>query len=216
MSVPQVATRGAINWPTAPPSDGGSVAAQNVGAGAGEVFRDQVPPGTLNFRTITPGPGSAITVATVGDEVRIGQTPGSLQRFARFSAETNAQQGNRRVRNIGATGNFDFNFYVPSDFGALVAFAASGSSRTATDATANNVTLMSTYMQQPGGAIGAFGETANITQTFVAGFGFLMDLTPAVQATPLAADMEGGVNIDHQGIGGSADYYELVMVYTPA
>lgn len=126
-----------------------------------------------------------------------------------FEAETNGQNAGHRIRNVGASGNFDFNFVAPPDFDSLVSLQMWGASRTATNPAAP-ITLTSSY--------GAVGETPTtegagngITPAFTAGILFAYDIS-SVFGNLAAGDM-CGVNVDHGGIGGTVDYYGIYMRY---
>ena len=135
----------------------------------------------------------------------------STTKYKFFEAETNAANTGHRVRNIGAAGNFDFNFEVPADFNTLVAVQMWGASRTATNAAANNVTATSSYGVPPA-APNALSTAANLTVAFTAGQ--LLTYSIASVFGALAAGAQCAVNISHNGIGGSVDYYGIMLVYT--
>lgn len=126
-----------------------------------------------------------------------------------FEAETNGSDSGHRIRNIGAAGDFDFNFEVPPDFGSLVSLEMWGASRTA-DNPAAPITLTSSYGVAPAGP--QANSTVNgVTPAFVSGQLFQYDISSVFGA--LAANAQAAVNVDHGGIGGSVDYYGIMLGY---
>jgi hypothetical protein len=126
-----------------------------------------------------------------------------------FEAETNGNDSGHRVRNIGATGNFDFNFEVPLDFVSLVRLEMWGASRTTTNPAAP-ITLTSSYGVPPQ-APNAISVAANITPALVAGQLFRFSLASVFAG--LSAGAQCGVNLNHTGVGGSVDYYGIYLEY---
>ena len=196
-----VVQRGARNYPPIPPPGVGVTEVQNVS-----------PAGLVSLRTII---GVApITAVVNGDTVEIGTSAAALTRFEWSPAETNGQQDNRRVRNIGSTGNFDFGFDVPADFDSLLSLVLVGASRTA-DTDPADMTLDSVY-----GAVGEnrseHTESAAIQVALVSGVIVNIDLTPAFAAVPLTAGDSASVELTHGGISGSVDYYGIRQTYLVA
>jgi hypothetical protein len=126
-----------------------------------------------------------------------------------FEAETNGNDSGHRIRNVGASGNFDFNFICPPDFGTLTRLEMWGASRTVTNPAAP-ITLTSSY--------GAAPEAPNndttvvaISPAFVTGEQFHYSIAAAFPN--LAPGDSAGINVNHGGIGGSLDYYGVYMEY---
>lgn len=124
-------------------------------------------------------------------------------------AETNASQDNYRVRPLGASGNFNFNFPVPDDFGSLISIGLVGVPMA--DVVAGDIDLASDY--------GAVGESilntqeTDLTSTYnlTALDWNLLDLSSVFSA--LKAGDYCGVNVDHNGIGTTVDYIFARLEY---
>lgn len=133
----------------------------------------------------------------------------STARWAWFPAETNALNASHRVRNIGASGNFDFDFIVPYDFTTLLGIEMWGASRTCTNAAAS-LTATGSYGVPP--AVPEDVQVAvGLVEAFVAGELFTYSIAGAFGG--LSAGAQPAVNIQHNGIGGSIDYYGIFMAY---
>lgn len=123
-----------------------------------------------------------------------------------------ANDDDYRTSNIGATGNQNYTFYMPSDFVSFVSFKVIGIVSAGAAGSGKDIDLSSTYA--------SVGEPANThtetdvgtTYTFVSGqINDEIDLT-VVLSTASAGDSIG-INVDHNGIGGGLGNLYLRMVY---
>ncbi len=133
-----------------------------------------------------------------------------------YEAETNGAAGNRRVRNVGGTGNFNFNFRVPGDFGSLISLKAIGIIRSSVDGSGKQIALSSSY-----GAIGesAAQHTGSNTPTY--DFTGLLNKIAGIDISSVFASLAAGdycgVNLNHQTIGGGGiDYLGIELIYNRA
>jgi len=99
---------------------------------------------------------------------------------------------------------------VPSDFTALVSLEMWGASRTCTNAAAP-ITLTSSFGVPPAGPA-ATSVALGIAPAFTAGQLFRYSIAGVFAA--LAAQAQAGVNVNHGGIGGTIDYYGIMLGYT--
>ena len=132
-----------------------------------------------------------------------------------YMAETSSNNGTFRVRSIGGTGAFRFNFFIPADFNTLVSLDLWGIPAAGAAGAGKDIDLTSEY--------GAVGEASNNhTETDT---GTTYDLTGTTQqitavldlsivVTSLAAGDAVGIEVDHNGIGGGIDYLSVRLVYT--
>lgn len=126
-----------------------------------------------------------------------------------FPAETNGSNAGRRIRNIGASGDFDFDFIAPPDLGTLTRLEMWGASRSATNPAAP-ITLTSSYGTVPEAPDNDTTAVA-IAPAFVTGELFSYSIAGAFPS--LVPGDSAGVNVNHGGIGGSLDYYGVYMEY---
>lgn len=122
-------------------------------------------------------------------------------------------QLNYRIRNLGGNGNFNFNIRAPFDFVTLISCQAIFFNRSASN-DGNLIDIESNY-----GALGEQADntiesdTLNVTfSTFPVERLGALDLSSIL--TSLAAGDFVGINIDHNGLGGSLDYIGLLLRYT--
>lgn len=126
-----------------------------------------------------------------------------------FDGDFDADDGDRRVRNVVTDGSHRFNFYVPEDFASLVSIDILGYSVGAISA--QSINLYSDYA--------AVGEASNQhsesdtsnTLTTTAGQIFEMDLSSVFSS--LNAGDHCGVLIDHQTIGTTIRYLGIRLRY---
>lgn len=133
-----------------------------------------------------------------------------------FEAETNGSSGNRRVRSVGGTANFNFNFRVPGDYSSLVSLKAIGIIRTSVDGSGKQIALTSSY-----GAIGQsesqFTGSGTITNDFTGLLNKIAGIDISSVFASLAAGQYCGVNMNHRSIGGGGiDYLGIELIYNRA
>lgn len=154
--------------------------------------------------------GATVTAALNTLAAAITALSGATK-FATFPAETNGQNDEHRVRSLGSGGNFNFNFRVPPDFTTLVSLRLEGKSRTVTNAAAS-ITATGWWGTTPGGGPLTNTQVAALVESFTAGVNFGYDISGAFPG--LAANDEAAIEIDHNGIGGTLDYYRVILGYT--
>jgi len=131
-----------------------------------------------------------------------------------ISAETNGIYNNYRTRNLGAAGNFSFNFSIPSDFYSLVACYVQGFVSAGAAGANKNIDISVEYNSGNGQLYNQF--TASDTATLYNLTGLtnrLYNLPITSLLTSLVADSVGGINVKHTALGGSIDYIGLLLIY---
>lgn len=190
-----------VPFPPIPPPipGGGGVLSFNGRVGAVVSIAGDYDAGQVDNDSGVPG-------ATVADAL-----DALSSRVVFFAVDENANEENYRVRQLGATGNFNFSFPVPDDFGTLIALDLVCTPLA--DLVAVSIDLASDY--------GEVGELITNTQEasaeIVSATGLewsLLDLSPVFSA--LAAGDYCGVNVDHNGIGTSVDYLFVRQEYALA
>jgi hypothetical protein len=135
---------------------------------------------------------------------------GGAAKEVNFYPEMTSNDGYRRVRAVGATGNWRFDFCVPADFNSLVSLDLIG--YPVGDFTDQNIDLFSDY--------GGIGEDAqqhtesDTTTTFSGVANQLQALDISGVFTNLAAGDDCGVWADHKGLTTTMNYTRVRLVYT--
>lgn len=131
-----------------------------------------------------------------------------------YLAEGNSNTGDFRTRSIGASGSWNFTFYIPHDFNSIIDLVAvAAATGGGAVGTGKDIDLSSDY-----GGIGEQGTVNSETDTAstytipAVGELFELDLTPVF--SNLDPGDICGVNIDHNGIGGSVDYLGIRLRYS--
>lgn len=168
--------------------------------------------GTSLIDTVAAGGGTTnVQMDNAGKLIR--STSGGNTRSVYFSLETNGEMDGYRTRNIGASGNFEFNFAIPDDFSSLVSIGLIGWSTSAGGAGAGkNVDLTSSY----GGLGENFAQHSETDLTSTYDFGteddkFELDLSSVFSS--LSATDTCTVNVSHDGVGGIITYIFIKLVY---
>lgn len=130
-----------------------------------------------------------------------------------------ANSANYLVQNIGASGNLNFNFFIPSDFVALAipagqtsalkiigSAAVAGAVGAGKSMTAASDYALSGQLRTTNSASVGLTVTIPEIDTF-----FEVPINTAF--TALAANQYCGVKLTHNAIGGSVNYYFLKMSY---
>lgn len=133
-----------------------------------------------------------------------------------YPADTLSNMDDLRTRQIAGPGNFNFNFCVPSDFGSLVSLVALGIPSVGAAGPARVFDLSSTYGVAPDSAFDSIVESGSIQLDLTGRADIWTNIDLSSVVTQLAADVFGGVNINHQAIGGAIDYVELRLFYLAA
>jgi hypothetical protein len=115
-----------------------------------------------------------------------------------------------RTRRLGPTGNFNVNFFLPSDFARLISARLIGIPLDDFSNKTIRVTLETALVGEPRDARHA---TRDFIFSGAAGFVTGFDVTPLL-AELLRASGLGGLTIDHQAIGTSIDYLGLEISYS--
>lgn len=131
-----------------------------------------------------------------------------------FEPQVSSSTGNYRTRNIGGSGNFNFNFFAPSDFtlATLIALELIGSPEAGAAGAGRSIDWTSSY-GAPGESITTHGSLVlnlfNLTGTADTWVAF--DL---VLAFPALGPLDVcGINVDHNGIGGAIRYHGIRLRY---
>ncbi len=174
--------------------------------------------GPAVWQLLPPGnPGEFLQTQGPGADVQWAPAPGSGQKEAFFSPQysstVNVPGTSVRTRPVTSNASFEFSFVVPGDFSSLVSFVALANPRGGAAGSGKNIDLFSDY--------GANGEQYNhhsesdVGSTYNlgnAGQWTTIDISSVL--TQLSAGDRGGVQIDHQNIGGIVDYLGLLLTYT--
>jgi hypothetical protein len=129
-----------------------------------------------------------------------------------YIADTVANDGSYRVRNIGSAGAFRFDFKVPHDFSSLVSLVLVGWPESGAAGPGKDIDLTSEY--------GAVGEARNqhsesdTTSTYDLGStDVIFELDISGVFSVLAANDYAGVLVDHNGVGGVVHYLGIRLRY---
>lgn len=130
-----------------------------------------------------------------------------------YPAETAAANGNFRVRSVGATGNFNFNIFLPNDFSSLESVVAVGIiSAASTAGTEKDIDLNTDC----GGQNQAynFKTQSDTTSTYTTpALNTLWEMNVSGVFSDVSSGDYCGLNIDHNSIGGSIDYLGIKLRY---
>jgi len=132
---------------------------------------------------------------------------------AMFPAESNGNSsvGNMRDRGVGATANFNFNFWTSADFTTLASATVIGIPSAGAAGAARDIDLDSTY-GDVGMSVTQYAETDTaITYdlTGTSGQFYAMDVSSVLNN--LGPSQFGGINIDHNSVGGTIEYLALLL-----
>jgi hypothetical protein len=155
-----------------------------------------------------------VTEKALSDGLALKQN--SFQKSFFIQAETASALGNRRDRSIGGSGSFNFNFILPSDFSSfgvgggvwVLGFPGTGA-----PGTLKNIDLT---LENDGG-IGTLRNlhtNSDTISTYTIPAVDILFSTPIHQLiTNAIAGVTGGVNINHNAIGGSISYIGILIKY---
>jgi hypothetical protein len=115
-----------------------------------------------------------------------------------------------RTRRLGPTGNFNVNFFLPSDFGKLIAARLIGIPLESFTGKVLRISVEHAVVGEPRNARNA---TRDFTVGGAAGIVTAFDIT-SLLAVLLRPSSLGGLTIDHQAIGTSVDYLGLEIFYS--
>jgi hypothetical protein len=131
-----------------------------------------------------------------------------------ISAETNGIYNNYRTRNVGAAGNFNFNFSIPNDFYSLVDCYVQGFVSSGAAGANKNIDITVEYNSGAGQLYNQFTASDTATLYNLTGLTnrlYNLQITPLL--TSLVAGSVGGINVRHTTLGGSIDYIGVLLIY---
>ncbi len=133
----------------------------------------------------------------------------------RTPVDAGSNSSNERTRNIGSTANYNLNFSVPTDFNTLVAAYAVGYVSAGAAQTNRDIDMDVNFNNGIGQLQNQF--TASDTGTTFdlstySGRRYHLDFSSLL--TGITAGATGGINIDHNVLGGIIEYKETVIEYT--
>ncbi len=129
-----------------------------------------------------------------------------------FTEDYNTSMGSFRTRSQGASASFQYTFQVPADFGSLIELVAVGIPLA--NLAGVDIDLFSDY--------GAAGEPFNnhSESETTATYNFTLNELSEIDISPvysvLAAGDYCGLEIDHNGIGGTIEYIGIRLRYARA
>lgn len=132
---------------------------------------------------------------------------------AYFLPDHNGNDGNHRIRTVGASANFNFEFAIPSDFTTLVSIEVIMAPTAGAAGAGKDVDLSSSY-GNPGELTNFHSET-DTASTY--NFGTASTFTAidvSVVFSSLSANDICGLNWDNMGVGGTINIYSIKLVYT--
>lgn len=150
-------------------------------------------------------------------KILLSDFPGAKIKEVFFEVETasTAYKTNFRVRAVGTSGNFSFNFKVPFDFVSLIEITAQMFVESGAVGTGKNIDLSSNYC-----AIGEVYSTHGQSDTVSTyNLGSVADglaeisLASVFNSPGIGAGDICGVNITHSALGGSVNYVGLRLKY---
>ncbi len=118
-----------------------------------------------------------------------------------------------RTRAVGATAEQRFNFQIPSDFGTLVSVELCGMVSAGAAGSGKDIDLASDYAAV-GEIYNQHSESDTGTTYDFTGLTYMwarIDLSPVFSA--LGAGDQCGVLVDHNGIGGTINYFGIILEY---
>lgn len=131
-----------------------------------------------------------------------------------ISAETNGLFNNYRTRSVGASGNFNFDFFVPSDFSSLIACYVQGFVSAGAATTNRNIDIDVQYNSGSGQLYNQLTASDTTTVYNLTGLtNRLFNLPVTSLLTNLVAGSVGGIKVTHTTIGGSIDYIGVLLIY---
>jgi len=130
-----------------------------------------------------------------------------------YPAETSGNEGSYRVRSVGSTGAWRFNFVVPDDFATLTELKLIGWPNAGAAGTGKPINMHSMN--------GAEGEQFDQHQFSLLATNYNLGTQETIVGLNLApafpildAGDYAGVEVDHQGIGGTMSYLGIRLRYT--
>ncbi len=139
--------------------------------------------------------------------------PAAGQASVFYAPDVTANQDTYRVRILGSTANFNFTFQIPDDFDTLVEVVAIVSPEGGAAGSGKDIDLMSQY-GGAGEAINAHMES-DVTSTYDLGVADEFAEIPLDTVfNSLSAGDVCGINIDQNGVGGTVNYYGILLRYT--
>lgn len=138
-----------------------------------------------------------------------GVSSGANDKTVFFNAEYSANSDNQRIRPLGSTGAWRFNFYVPIDFSLLISLEAKGIPRA--DFTDKSIWLDSNYYGS------SELKTNHVDSDHTKIFSGVLNTDIGIDLSSvfpnLGAQDQCGILIDHKTIGTYIDYRGILLVY---
>ncbi len=158
---------------------------------------------TASIRSNQSGP--ALIVLTPED-----LPPPGGSNFAFLPAETDNSDGTRRVKNLGDTGQFEFNVVVPSWYTSESVVLVGYADESGAVGSGKSITMISEYGAFPGGPVAEHGTELTADVTIPTAFTFFGLNLLAVLGNLSAGDI-GGVDVSHNSIGGNVSYMGVLI-----
>jgi len=161
-------------------------------------------------------PNGAWYVNTTDDSPRIrrnGVWHPLATKEAFFEPQFGSPSSNYRVRAVGKTSDYNFNFRVPYDFASLISAELIMIVPAAAAEVDSDIDLSSEY-----GSVGELTNQHSESDTITlydlsgsAGEFFALDIAPVLSA--ISAGDFGGINVDHNVLGGTVNYLGIRLRY---
>jgi len=128
--------------------------------------------------------------------------------------DTSANYNNRRVRAIGATGAYRFNFYVPKNFTGALTVKLIGYPVSGAGGTGKDIDLTGEYTNSAGASSTqyTFSDTTSTYNTGSDDTRLELDITSLFSNITNGTD--AGILVDHNGIGGTINYLGVEVTST--
>ncbi len=131
--------------------------------------------------------------------------PGGVQSHM-TTVDPNANYNSQRTRNVGATGNFRFNFNVPESFTGTLAVFLVGYPVSGAGGTGRDIDLTGEYTNSAGASSTEF-TFSDLTSTYDTGTDDTrMELNITSLLPNITAGTTGGILVDHNSINGPIQY----------
>jgi len=130
-----------------------------------------------------------------------------------YSVETSGNIGTFRTRSVGATGNQNFNVVVPDDFVSLVSVEAIVIVSGAGAPGAGKDIDLNSNCGNVGEAYNANSESDTTSTYTIPAQNVVWEMNVSSVFSGISAGDYCGINIDHNGIGGSIDYLGIKLRY---
>ena len=193
-------------------------------SGGGDLSADRTFDVDINSETsVAAASGDELLIADVSDSNNIKKvTAQSIADLASggaptqevfFPSDWGSNLGEFRTRNVGSTATFRHNFWVPVDFTTITALEAIAINSGVTVAS-GDIDLFSEY-----GAVGQDFDThaesdLAFTRSFTGTDQQIVNIDLTSVFTSLAAGDYCGVQIDHNGLGGTLGYIGIRLKYS--